>query len=257
MSALASTIWDNLPKLVTSVAATGVITLLTYLYKAGSWTKAHQRARLFEEQGDRFLQNEIWESAIIQYKLAIPIWEEEVNQPKMLSLYQKLGKAYNRAGDIDNALHSFMHCEVLWDAIKKDVKMQEVFYELSQAYLSKRDLERASLYINKSIHLLREQKSPRLPVALAMAARVAKERGRPEEAENAYLEAVQILESISDTLGLASVYYELGELKAAQKMRDLASNYYAKSIANHEKLGSVRAGEIRQKLAAKVAEVGD
>jgi len=250
MNALLKAVSDNLLKVVTGALTAGLIALVTYLFRAGSWTRGHQRARLFEDQGDKFFQAEMWEAAVEQFKLAVDIWEEEVNQSKMLPLYQKLGKAYNRAGEIDNALRSFMHCEVLWDAIKKEAKMEEVFFELSQTYLGKQDLERASHYIGKSVHLLRSQNSPRLPAALAMAARIAKESGRPEQAENNYIDAVRVLESVGDTLGLASVYYELAEIKVSQKATDLASRYYMKSIESYRNLGSTRAAEITEKLAS-------
>ena len=143
----------------------------------------------------------------------------------MLALYHKLGKAYSRSGDAERALQAFIHCEALWEAIRKEIKIHEVYFELSQAYLSKRDLMKAATYIDKAIQLLRGQQSPRLPVALAMAARIARERGRVEEAESEYTEAVRVLDGNGDTLGLASVYYELGNLKVFTKQIDLASAY--------------------------------
>ena len=81
---------------------------------------------------------------------------------------------------------------------------------------------------------------------LALAALIAKERGRPDDAEARYLEAVEILGDIGDTLGLASVYYELGDLKIAQGQADAAKRYYETSSAAYMKLGSGRAAEIRK-----------
>lgn len=256
MNAVWSAIASHLGDLVTTVAATALVGLVTYLYRAGSWTKTHRRARLFEERGDKFVEGEVWDSAFEQYKLALQIWEEEVNHGRMLALYHKLGKAYSRSGDAERALQAFIHCEALWEAIRKEIKIHEVYFELSQAYLSKRDLVKAATYIDKAIQLLRGQQSPRLPVALAMAARIAKERGRVEEAESEYTEAVRVLDGNGDTLGLASVYYELGNLKVFTKQLDLASAYYTKSAAAYDKLGSGRAEEIRAKVHALVDPMG-
>ena len=60
----------------------------------------------------------------------------------------------------------------------------------------------------------------------------------------------RFLESIGDTLGLASVYYELGNLKVSENMKDLGIDYYKKSRANFGKRGSARAFESDQKLEA-------
>jgi tetratricopeptide (TPR) repeat protein len=248
MSALQSVLSEHVAQVITSLAAAGLVALIGYVYRAGSWTKTHRRARLFEEQGDRFAAGEHWESALEQYKLAIQIWEQELNQARMLALYHKVGKAYSRSGESERALQAFIHCEVLWEAIKKDAKIHEIYHELSEVYLKRKDLERAASYAQKAIRALRTQQSPRLPVALAMAARIAKERGREEEAETEYLEAIRVLDGNGDTLGLASVYYELGNLKAQRQQNAMAVAYYTKSADNYDKLGSSRAGEIRQKI---------
>jgi tetratricopeptide (TPR) repeat protein len=233
-----------------SIATALVMALLTYLYRKGSWTKDHRRARLFEEQGDKFLSNALFSAAIEQYKDANKIWEQEVNQKKMLAVYHKIGRAYAKSGDSEHALEALIHCEMLWEELKKDAKMYDIYFELAQIYLSKRNWERASAYISLTIQMLRAMRSPRLPIALSLAARIARERGRPEEAENEYVEAVHLLDDIGDTLGLASVYYELGDLKSTQQCRDVAKDYYGKSAAAYEQLGSARAGEIRSKLQA-------
>jgi len=253
MSELLSVLSERAAEVITSLSGAGLLALITYLYRAGSWTKPHRRARLLEEHGDRFAEGEMWESAIEQYKLAVLIWEQELNQARMLALYHKLGKVYSRAGDSERALQAFIHCEVLWEAIRKEAKIQEIYYELSEVYLKRRDLERAALYAGKAIDALRAQGSPRLPVAFAMAARIARERGREEEAETLYLDAVRVLDANGDTLGLASVYYELASLKAQRLQTDLAAGYYRKSADNYEKLGSARADENRQKIAASAA----
>jgi tetratricopeptide (TPR) repeat protein len=167
----------------------------------------------------------------------------------MLSLYHKLGKAYSRAGQAERAIDALIQCEVLWEAIRKDAKIHEVYYELSEVYLKKQNLDRAASYAHKAVTALRAQHSPRLPVALAMAARIAKERGRDEEAESEYLEAIQVLNGIGDTLGLASVYYELADLAARRNLVGIAASYYRKSADCYEKLGSARAEEIRRRIA--------
>jgi tetratricopeptide (TPR) repeat protein len=240
---------DNLPRLVTTVAGAGLVALFTYLYKQGSWTREHKRARFFEEQGDKFAEGQLWDPAIEKYKQAIEIWDKELNRSMMLALNQKLGRAYNRAGNMDGALGALMQCEALWEAIRKAARMHDVYFELSQVYLKKRELDKAGIYIQKAISQLKEQKSPRLPNALAMAARISKDRGRPEEAESYYLQAIEFLDDIGDTLGLGAVYDELGELKASQRHRELAAQYYRHAHDNYEKLGSRRADDIKRKLA--------
>src|ERR1044071_8604691 len=256
MTDLLALISENVPKVITSVAGTTLIALVGYLYRAGSWTKTHRRAQLLDEQGDRFMERELWDSALEKYKLAIQIWDAELNNARLLSLYHKVGKTYSQSGQSERALEALIQCEVLWGAIKKDTKIHEVYYELSEVYVRKKDFEKAATYAHKAIDALRTQQSPRLPVALAMSARIAKERGREEEAESEYLEAIRVLAPHGDTLGLASVYYELGNLKALRKQDDLAAAYYTKSADNYEKLGSARADEIRQKMSSmRVAAV--
>ena len=246
---LTGVIIENLPKLVTTVAGAGLVALFTWLAKRGSWTKEHKLARLCEEQGDKLCQSALWTQAIEKYKAAIEIWEKEVNQTKLLALYQKVGKAYLRTGDTLGALEAFNHCEALWETIKNAAKMHEVYYALAEVYLGRQDYEKAAAYIDKTIAILKSQQSPRLPVALALAARIARERCRPEEAEARYVEATSVLESIGDTLGLASVYYELGELKTASGALRTAISYYSKSAVSFTDLGSARASEILDKVA--------
>ena len=248
MIALPAALTEYLAQIVTSLAAAALVAFAGYLYRAGSWTKAHRRAKLLEEQGDRFLERELWDSALEQYKLAIQVWEQELNRARMLALYHKIGKTHSRAGDSERALQAFIQCEGLWEAIRKEAKIHEVYHELAEVYLKRRDLERAAVYARKAIESLRALQSPRLPVALAMAARIARERGRDEEAETEYLEAVRVLDGNGDTLGLASVFYELAELKARRSQTDMATAYYVKSAENYDRLGSVRASEIRQKI---------
>ena len=88
MNALLSGITSHLGDLITTVAATALVGLVTYLYRSGSWTKTHRRARLFEERGDKFVEGEVWDSAFEQYKLALQIWEEEVNRAHAGALSQ-------------------------------------------------------------------------------------------------------------------------------------------------------------------------
>jgi hypothetical protein len=52
------------------------------------------------------------------------------------------------------------------------------------------------------------------------------------------MEAIRILDHIGDILGLASVYYDLGDLKAIQGQKELAAVFYRKSGENYERLGS-------------------
>jgi tetratricopeptide (TPR) repeat protein len=240
---------ENLTKIVTSVASAGLLALLTYLCKRGSWTKEHKRARLHEVQGDKCSASGLLSAAIDHYKSAMAVWEGEMNQPRMLDLYHKMGCAYRKIGDAERALEALTHCEMIWDSMKKQVKIQEVYFELAQVYLLKRQLDKAANYIAQSIAVLRSQDSPRLPIALSMAARIAKERGRPEEAENDYVEAVRILENIGDIVGLATIYSELADLKQAHGSSEIAKQYYERSAEAFERLGSARAVELRAKLA--------
>jgi tetratricopeptide (TPR) repeat protein len=241
---------ESAGKIITAVLTTAFIALFTYLWRAGSWTREHRRARLFEEQGDKFVSTGLFSLAIEQFKAANKIWEVEVNQAKMLSLYRKIGRAYGKLGESEQALEALTHCEALWEALKKDVKMYDIYFEKAQIYSVKRNWERASQYIHLTIEMLRTVQSPRLPIALSLAARIAKEQGRPEEAETNYVEALHLLDDIGDTLGLASVYYELGDLKYAQHHQELAIEYYGKSAEAYETLGSGRADEIRAKVTA-------
>lgn len=250
MTELLKFVLNNAGNIITSVLTTGILALLTYLYRAGSWTREHRRAKLAEEQGDKFFSSGLFSPAIEQYSAANKIWETEVNQAKMLALYRKIGRVYGKMGEAEKALEALTHCEALWEALKNDVKMYDIYFEKAQIYLLKKNWERASHYIRLTVDMLRSAQSPRLPIALSLAARIAKEQGRPEEAESDYVEAVRLLDDIGDTLGLASVYYELGDLKYSQRCRDLAIEYYGKSADAYEKLGSGRAEEIKTKLAA-------
>lgn len=246
MSSFIQLLLDNLPKVITGAATAFLTALLTYLYKKGSWTREHKKASLFEEKGDKLLANGMAEAAIEQYKSAVKIWEEEVNRPRMLAIFHKIGRAYQKLGDTEKALEALTHCELLWEMLKKQAKIFDIYYELAALYRVKGNLERAARYAGLAIDSLRAQQSPRLPVVLALAAVIAKERGRPDDAEARYLEAVEILEDVGDTLGLASVYYELGDLKSAQGQTGVAKKYYETSSAAYVKLGSGRAGEIRK-----------
>jgi tetratricopeptide (TPR) repeat protein len=248
---------DHVGKIIVTLVTTGLLGLFSYFGKIGAWSKDHRRARFLEEQGAKFFEKGMYQLAVDHYNDAKKIWEAEVNQAKMLVIYNHIGQAYSRLGDSEKALEALTHCEMIWDALKKDVKIYDVYYGLAQIYLKKQDMERASAYVVLAINMLRADKSPRLPIALSLAARIAKERGRPEEAENSYVEAIKVLDSIGDTFGLASVYYELGDLKCSQQRVDLASNYYTLSASAYGQLGSARADEIRTKLekmqAAKCA----
>lgn len=243
---------DNLPKVLTGAATAVLTAIITYLYKRGSWTREHRKAALFEEKGDKLLANGMALAAIEQYKYAVKIWEEEVNRGRMLAIFHKIGRAYHKLGDTEQALEALTHCELLWEMLKKQVKIFDIYYELADLYRLKGNLERAAHYVGLAIDTLRAQQSPRLPIVLALAALIAKERGRPDEAEERYLEAVQVMEAIGDTLGLASVYYELGDLKSAQEQLMGARRYYERSRVEFEKLGSARASEIKEKLLAEV-----
>jgi tetratricopeptide (TPR) repeat protein len=244
----------NLSSLVTGLTSTGLVILFTALYKKGSWTKEHKIATNLENEGDKLYHGRLWDNAIEQFEKSIAIWEKEMKPSHTMGLCKKLAKCYSEKGEIDKAMQYLIKCEAAWDSLKKGIKIYEVYDELALLYLRKGELSIAKEYSQKALKEQRALNSVRIPVSLAIAARIAKERDDFEQAERLYLESVEYLESLNDVYGLASVLYDLGELKRHQKSFEKAATYYKKSITQFEKLGSPRASEIEEKLISLTIE---
>ncbi len=240
----------KLPELLTFLAGSALVVLFTTLYNKGAWTREHKRAAFLEREGDRFFATGLWGNAIDRYQQGIAIREKEMQLLYVLTLSKKLGRCYRETGDNDRAMQYFVKCETIWDQLRKDVKMYEIYDELALIHLKRCDLKLAAEYSRKAIESQRVINSARLPVSLAIGARIAKERDNFEEAEKLYCEATERADKTGDIYGLASLYYDLGELKKAQKAIDKAIVYYKKSGVYFEKLGSARTAEIEEKLKA-------
>jgi tetratricopeptide (TPR) repeat protein len=244
----------NLPSLITGLTSTALVILFTALYKKGSWTREHKMATNLEYEGDKLYHGRLWDNAIEQFEKSIAIWEKEMRISHTMGLYKKLARCYTEKGEVDKAMQYLIKCEAAWDSLKKGIKIYEVYDELALLYLKKGELNIAKEYSQRAVKEQRASNSVRIPVSLAIAARIAKEHDDFEQAERLYLESVEYLESLNDIYGLASVLYDLAELKRQQKSLEKAAIYYKKSVIQFEKLGSPRASEIEERLMSLVNE---
>jgi tetratricopeptide (TPR) repeat protein len=196
----------------------------------------------------------VYDAALGYLQTALQTWEREANSAHQVVLYHKIGKLHLKAGRVDDALRAYIECETHWSALRRQVRIDEVYYGLAEVYLKKGEQAQAKIYIERAIRELRTKGSPRLPVALYFAARIERDQGRIEEAERLYVEASNVLEGIGDTLGLASVYFDLGSLEEQRSSADMAAKYYKKSLDNYSALGSYREQELKEKIASLVTK---
>jgi predicted ATPase/class 3 adenylate cyclase len=214
-----------------------VLNLLANLYfDSGTWEKAEefyrQAGQIFGQLGDAynrsFVDNNRGGIALNQGRLteALEFYERALQTQERIGkspyvvglLHLNLGATQVKRGELDDAFQHLRVSQDLFDQAQVRDFLPELHRRFAEAYLAQHALDDAREHVTLAQALATEMAMKgELGHALRVVGKIALQAGAQAEAEKALLDALELLDEVSDEYGVAQAHLLLAQLYTAQR----------------------------------------
>ncbi|MEZ4517038.1 MAG: tetratricopeptide repeat protein [Chloroflexota bacterium] len=213
-----------------------VLNLLANIYfDSGDWKKSEdfyrQAGQIFNQLGDAYNRSFVdnnrggialnqgrLDEALDFYERALKTQERIGKSPYVMGLlHLNLGATQVKRGEQSDALYHLNASQELFDQAQARDFLPELYRRFAEANIAIEELDAARDYIQKSEEIATElAMKGEIGHALRVIGRIELMAQNSQRAEEALLEAVEILEGVSDEYGVAQAHLLLAQLYAAQ-----------------------------------------
>ncbi|MGK7928983.1 MAG: CHAT domain-containing protein [Spirulina sp.] len=214
-----------------SVALAGSPAIAAQLSPKSELTPLQEADRLFQEGIDLYRLHEI-QAAIQSWQNALQRYRELQHPTRPMEIWELLGLAYKKQGDLREAIAAYQEYLSLANARQDIVARASAWGNLANAYRLMGDYSRAISANEKARQLQRIQGDRQAEgIVLSNLANVYLNIGDYERAEPLYQESLAIAQESQNNRAIALILNSLGALSTTRERYDRARDYYQQSLS--------------------------
>jgi len=210
---------------------------------------------IYSESANYYKDLKIFDKALENANKAILYAKKTSNNSSLANGYYTLGLVYSDLKKHDVAIEKFIRAVSVYNTLEPNSKLALSYYNLGMCYMQKDNFERAEAYFNKAnsvydnIDLSKAKNMVNLQKAMLYV-----DKNKFKVAEKTLLDIVYSTTSEEPNKILYEAYYQLGVLKANEKINNLAVNYLNNAYHLSKQDNNL---DIQIKVTKKLSEVYD